>query len=305
MRLSGFLALAAVSFSLALAGCSSSHKSEHGALDPFAGIGSPYYKGKGNIPLGGGRRQVGKPYQVAGRWFRPREMSSYDKTGVASWYGPQFHARKTSNGEWFDMNRLTAAHATMPLPSYAKVTNLDNGREVIVRVNDRGPFVDTRVIDLSRRAAEVLDYKNKGKTNVRVQLIGPAPLNDNGTHLAAMNRELLRGTPLRRMIANAGGSDAPVVVAEVPVVATAPVPAPGEYYVQVGSFSDEGNAARMREDLASVGPIEVQPLDGADGTIYRVRVGPLPDEGQAQSALQQVVDAGHLDARLVLAGNTL
>ncbi len=185
-----------------LAGCSSVREKQ-AKLDPFAGTGSPYYKGKGPVPWGGGREHVGKPYQVAGRWFTPKDQPNYDKTGVASWYGEAFNRRKTSNGEWFDMTRLTAAHATLPLPSYVKVTNLDNGREVVVRVNDRGPFVNTRVIDLSKRAASVLDYQRKGKTTVRVQYIGPAPLNDNGTHLAAMNKELNRGTPLRRMIAAA------------------------------------------------------------------------------------------------------
>ncbi|NJM30513.1 MAG: septal ring lytic transglycosylase RlpA family protein [Rhizobiales bacterium] len=189
-----------------LAGCSSKKSSKQSKLDPFAGIGSPYYKGKGPIPVGGGRRHVGKPYQVAGRWFTPKEQPGYDKEGPASWYGEAFHRRMTSNGEYFDMNQLTAAHPTLPIPSYAKVTNLANGEQVIVRINDRGPFVGPRIIDLSKRTAEVLDFKRKGKTPVRVQYIGPAPLNDrDASHLIAMNRELERGTPLRRMIAAADG----------------------------------------------------------------------------------------------------
>jgi len=194
-------AVVLIAIGLAIAGCAS-HK--HSAKqDPFAGKGSPIYPGKGPVPWGGGKYFVGKPYQVAGRTFTPREQPGYDKKGLASWYGEDFNRRKTSNGEWFDMNRLTAAHATLPLPSYVKVTNLDNGREVVVRVNDRGPFVDTRVIDLSKRTAEVLEFKNKGKTQVRVQYIGPAPLKDNGgKHLVAMNTELERGTPMRKMIAH-------------------------------------------------------------------------------------------------------
>jgi rare lipoprotein A len=151
-------AIVLAAIGLAIAGCSS-HKKQ-AKQDPFAGVGSPIYPGSGPVPWGGGRYHVGKPYQVAGVWFKPKEQPNYDRKGTASWYGEDFNRRKTSNGEWFDMNRLTAAHATLPLPSYVKVTNLENGREVVVRVNDRGPFVDTRVIDLSKRTAEVLEFKN-------------------------------------------------------------------------------------------------------------------------------------------------
>ena len=147
-----------------LSACSSSKTA---SKDPFAGKGSPYYSKPGPLPKGGGRYHVGQPYQVAGHWFRPHEQPGYDKVGIASWYGPQFHRRMTSNGEWFDMNDLTAAHATLPLPSYAKVTNLENGREVIVRINDRGPFVGTRIIDMSRKSAEILAFKNRGMSKVQ------------------------------------------------------------------------------------------------------------------------------------------
>ena len=135
-----------IAMGLAIAGCAS-HK-QTAKRDPFAGQGSPIYPGKGPVPWGGGRYFVGKPYQVAGDWFTPKEQPDYDKKGVDSWYGEDFNRRKTSNGEWFDMTRLTAASATLPLPSYVRVTNLENGREVVVRVNDRGPFVDTRIMDL-------------------------------------------------------------------------------------------------------------------------------------------------------------
>jgi len=312
---------------LMLAGCSSSGKKQS-KLDPFAGTGSPYYKGKGPVPWGGGREHVGKPYQVAGRWFTPKEQPNYDKTGVASWYGEAFNRRKTSNGEWFDMTRLTAAHATLPLPSYVKVTNLDNGREVVVRVNDRGPFVNTRVIDLSKRAASVLDYQRKGKTTVRVQYIGPAPLNDNGTHLAAMNSELNRGTPLRRMIAAADrskgsfrGSD--VLVAEakpkpksvpfqpVQTVAYQPPAEPQQggaeqglvttYYIQLGSFTDPDNAGRARDQFASAWPVQFIELSGSNGPVYRVRIGPIAGQNDAMTALDNAQAAGFGDAKLVRA----
>ena len=169
------------------------------------GIASPMFKRAGLIPRGGGRYSIGKPYKISGRTFTPKKDPSYDRNGIASWYGADFHRRMTANGEWFDMEYFSAAHATMPLPSYARVTNLENGREMIVRVNDRGPFVGGRIIDLSKKCAEALEFKTKGIAKVRVQYVGPAPLDDHGSHLAAMNRELQRGTPLRQMIAQASG----------------------------------------------------------------------------------------------------
>jgi rare lipoprotein A len=308
---------------LIAAGCSSSKK-----RDPFAGIGSPYYSKPGPLPKGGGHYQLGDPYEVAGVWFTPKEQPRYDKVGVASWYGPQFHRRMTSNGEWFDMNELTAAHATLPLPSYAKVTNLENGRSVVVRINDRGPFVDTRIIDMSRRSAEALGFIGQGMTQVRVQYIGPAPLNDQGQHLAAMNRELRRGTPLNQMMAAADGrsngetriaaadqglepySSDDQSFASYPTVETTIASANADYetpdyFVQVGSFADPDNAERAREELADSGPVEIQELMGSQGPLYRVRIGPMKNEGQAQLALRQAVDLGHPDARLIMANAAL
>ncbi len=161
---------------------------------------SPKYAGGAILPKGGGRQQLGKPYKVADAWFVPKEEPGYDASGIASWYGPQFHRRMTANGEWFDMEYLSAAHPTLPLPSYVKITNLDNGSEVIVRVNDRGPFAVGRIIDVSKKCAETLGFKDRGTANVRVQYVGSAPLDDRGGHLRAVNRELRRGTPLARMI---------------------------------------------------------------------------------------------------------
>ncbi len=320
MRRAMILPLVLVIAGLAVSGCSSK-KAKHGALDPFAGTGSPYYTGKGDPPRGSGRYYVGKPYKVAGRWFKPKEQPNYDATGPASWYGEDFHRRMTSNGEWFNMNDLTAAHPTLPLPSYVKVTNLDNGREVIVRVNDRGPFVGPRIIDMSKRSAEVLGYKEKGKTKVRVQYIGPAPINDHGPHLAAMNRELQNGTPLRAMIAAADRNEATVVAAvaqpmppvaaqpEIVLAAALPLPqtaepqaaAPveGNYYVQVGSFSDAGNAEMVRAGFANVWPVQIIAANASGGEVYRVRIGPITGESDAMTALQDAVGHGHPDAHVI------
>ncbi|TPM51242.1 septal ring lytic transglycosylase RlpA family protein [Mesorhizobium sp. B2-2-4] len=128
---------------------------------------------------GGGRDQLGKPYQVRGKWYYPKEDKHYAKVGLASWYGDAFHGRLTANGEVYDMSHLTAAHPTMPLPSYARVTNLKTGSSVIVRVNDRGPYHQGRIIDVSERAAQMLDYANVGTAEVKVEYVGRAPLDGN------------------------------------------------------------------------------------------------------------------------------
>lgn len=122
------------------------------------------------------RAVVGKPYQIKGKWYYPQNDPTYKRVGEASWYGSDFHGRLTANGEIYDMNLLTAAHPTMPLPSYARVTNLKNGSSIIVRVNDRGPFIKDRIIDLSKQAAEILGYANAGVTNVKVEYISEAPI---------------------------------------------------------------------------------------------------------------------------------
>lgn len=129
------------------------------------------------VPRGGGTYKIGSPYQVKGQWFTPREEPGYDQQGIASWYGADFHGRKTANGEIYDMNALTAAHPTLPIPSYAYVTNLETGRTLLVRINDRGPYVADRVIDLSRQSATLLGYRDRGTARVRVRYAGPAPLN--------------------------------------------------------------------------------------------------------------------------------
>ncbi|MDJ0930735.1 septal ring lytic transglycosylase RlpA family protein [Breoghania sp.] len=161
---------------LAFAACSTTPSSKN-KFDPkkYGVKGSPRVVSEnGAVPKGGGRYVVGKPYKIAGKWYRPKLDPDYDKVGLASWYGPTFYGRMTANGEIFDKNALTAAHTTMPLPSYARVTNLSNGRSMIVRVNDRGPFHGNRVIDLSSRVADMLNFKSKGTAKVRVQYVGRA-----------------------------------------------------------------------------------------------------------------------------------
>jgi rare lipoprotein A len=128
------------------------------------------------VPKGGGVYRVGTPYMVAGRVYVPEENPHYRAEGIASWYGSDFRGRATANGEIFDADSISAAHPTLPLPSYARVTNLSNGRSLIVRVNDRGPYAANRIIDVSKRAAHLLGFTNRGTAWVRVEYVGRAPI---------------------------------------------------------------------------------------------------------------------------------
>jgi rare lipoprotein A len=173
---------------------------------------SPRLSTAKNPPRGGGRLLVGKPYTVRGVTYTPQQdPTGYVASGSASWYGADFHGRQTANGEIFSANAISGAHPTLPLPSYVRVTNLDNGRSMLVRVNDRGPYLHGRVMDLSYRAAEMLGYANKGVGNLQVQYVGPAPLNGDDTRmlLASVDKptQLERGNT--RLAFNAGPAATP------------------------------------------------------------------------------------------------
>jgi len=163
----------AMTLSLGLANCASSSR-----VDPKYGVSSsPRVIAYGEVvPKGGGTYRIGKPYIVAGRVYVPEEDVNYREEGLASWYGNDFHGRLTANGEVFDMDALTAAHPTLPMPCYARVTNLYNGKSLIVRVNDRGPYHGNRLIDVSNKAAELLEFRSNGVARVRVEYVGHAPL---------------------------------------------------------------------------------------------------------------------------------
>lgn len=197
----GMVALVA----LALGACGSLR--ENSAFDPKLGVSTStrvVEAGK-PVPKGGGVYKVGKPYRIAGKWFYPREDTSYDEVGVASWYGEAFHGRQTANGEVFDMNALSAAHPTLPLPTYARVTNLENGKSIVVRVNDRGPYAHDRLIDLSARTAKVLGFAHQGTAKVRVQYVGRADMDGNDSWLTTTYAEAGRKMPLPdTMIADSG-----------------------------------------------------------------------------------------------------
>jgi rare lipoprotein A len=178
---------------LTLAHCSGSKYSDRVVAD-----GEP-------VPKGGGSYRLGKPYNINGRTYVPSDNPSYRAEGVASWYGPDFHGRQTANGELYDMHALSAAHPTMPLPSYARVTNLDNGRSIIVRVNDRGPYVRNRIIDLSIGTAKALNFYGHGLAHVRVEFVGRAPIegSDDKLLLATLREGAPAPAPSKVMLASA------------------------------------------------------------------------------------------------------
>jgi rare lipoprotein A len=186
--------IAAVAGCLLVANCASSNKFAS-RLDPKYGVSSsPRVVGFGEpVPKGGGVYRVGKPYVVAGRLYVPEADTSYREEGLASWYGDDFHGRLTANGEVFDMDGLTAAHPTLPMPCYARITNLGNGKSLIVRVNDRGPYHGNRLIDVSHKAAELLDFKGNGVARVRVEYVGAAPLEGSDDRL--LEATLRNGSP--------------------------------------------------------------------------------------------------------------
>lgn len=281
--------------------------------------------------------KVGAPYQVGGVWYVPREQPHYNEVGVASWYGDQFHMKATANGEIFDKDIPSAAHTTLPLPSLVEVTNLDNGRKLIVRVNDRGPFVDGRIIDLSREAARELGYDRQGLARVRVRYVGPAPLYGEDT------RRFARYTPPKPaplvaasappppkptqgpasdlILTAAPAATAPSleiaqsVLAPLPQPVTAPAPpAPSvkaERYatealptasgfrVQAGAFSTAETAQRAVTRLAAAGPAIVEPVSRNGVTLYRVLLDGLADQDQAEELRQKVAAIGFADARVI------
>jgi rare lipoprotein A len=201
-----------------LVNCSASDKFA-GKVDPRYGVAaSPRVVQPGEpVPKGGGTYRVGRPYMVAGRLYVPEENRDYRAEGLASWYGEDFHGRLTANGEVFDMESMSAAHPTLPMPSYVRVTNLANRRSLIVRVNDRGPYHANREIDLSGRAAHLLGFRGNGVARVRVEFVGPAPLegSDDRKLMATLREGQPAPVPSAVMIASARpslprGADTPL-----------------------------------------------------------------------------------------------
>ena len=270
---------------------------------------------------GQGVYKVGTPYTIDGVWYYPAANYAYDETGIASWYGEEFHGRNTANGEIFDANSLSAAHPTLPMPSIVQVTNLENGRSLVLRVNDRGPFVAGRVIDVSRGAARVLGFEGQGITKARVKILVPESIqaallarrNGGDEEVAderpqAAPRVPVAARPLPADIQLATAQQrvppAPSLAPPAPTIAALPsagatIPArPRQIYIQAGAFAQADNAMKVRQRLDPLGPVTVAKANGAD--LYRVRLGPFANRGDADKLLQRVVGAGFGDARIVV-----
>ena len=273
---------------------------------------------------GEARYKVGDPYEVRGVWYYPERDLSYDETGIASWYGKEFAGKPTANGERFDPAVVSAAHKTLPMPSAVRVTNLENGRAMVVRVNDRGPFVAGRIIDLSREAARLLGFQKKGIARVRVQVLAEESLR--------LEREAKEG---RFPSIGAASSDAPrpkTTAAEVPSVslksrdksgsvierdgdAVSAIdlitssrstdvielePVATSIWVQAGAFANRSNAEAVAQRLQVIGSVEISSFDLNGSVVHRVRIGPLGEVGDADRTLARVLELGYQGSRIIL-----
>ncbi len=281
--------------------------------------------------------KIGSPYQVRGAWYYPKVDYSYAETGIASWYGPGFHGKSTANGEAYDQDALTAAHRTLPMPSMVRVTNLDNGRSVKVRINDRGPFKNGRIIDLSRHAADLLDMRRRGTAKVRVEIVkdesralaaaaltkdtaadapDAAPLvpvvvedraRDAGGTVPATRPATPAASQTALAVPRANGPSANSTEARpqlsVPepdgIVTTVPVQA-GQIFVQAGSFTQITNANKLRARLIKVGNARIIQAVVDQRIFFRVRFGPLDSVDEADLLLATLIDNGHNAARVVV-----
>jgi rare lipoprotein A len=269
-------------------------------------------------PGQGGKYKVGNPYQVGGIWYVPREDPTYDQTGVASWYGDAFHMKATANGETFDMNAISAAHPTLPMPSMVEVTNLENGKKLVVRLNDRGPFVGGRLIDLSHAAARELGYERQGTARVRVRYLGPAPLNGvaEGVRYAANTTSVPSATTLPASAStdsmgfhplppagSVGASSLP------PVSGGSSLPPPRPYAVattpSTPAYTAPRNATWAPTAMPDYKPpssttysptyaaaASVRPAAAPSSGVYRIQAAAFSDPGAAQRVADQLASTG-------------
>ena len=283
-------------------------------------------------PAEQGRYKIGNPYQIKGVWYYPTVDYGYNKTGIASWYGPGFHGKRTANGETYDQNALTAAHKTLPMPSIVQVTNLENGRSIKVTVNDRGPYAFGRIIDMSRRGAQLLGFHRKGTARVRVTIL------ENESRMLAQQLKsgavLAKiGMPIRRDIdvakpgvasesllpppgAKNAGKPAPRYIPRETVVAsrervtgtptapngmvtTSPVN-PTNMFVQAGAFTRYDFANRTAAHLAELGNVKITTVKIKGKEFFRVRAGPIGALENADVVLERIIHAGFSNARIVV-----
>ena len=213
-------------------------------------------------PFSGGQYKVGEPYQIENNIFYPKESFDYLESGVASWYGPNFHGKKTANGEIFNMNLLTAAHKTLQLPSLVKVTNTENNRSVVLRVNDRGPFVKNRIIDVSKKAASILGFQKNGTANVIVEYYGRAKIYDKNGKIIKQKNKVSKENNKRSI------------------------------FIRIGIFSEITNVEKIRSQLKNLGKIKIDKNHSG----YLVFLGPFANKSYTKRVLSNLREKGFKDA---------
>ena len=284
-RLSGVCRIAVLlGAGLLVANCTGENKLTS-KIDPKYGVAaSPRVVKPGDpVPKGGGTYRVGKPYTVAGRVYTPYENTSYRAEGLASWYGDDFHGRLTANGEVFDMHSIAAAHPTLPMPCYVRVTNTANGRSMVVRVNDRGPYHGNRVIDVSSRAADLLGFKRVGTARVRVEYVGRAPLEgSDDMQLASTLRENGKSVIPTTMLASAASTLPRLSAASGQFAAARNVPLPPSRPFELGEPSAEDVAEApvagpVVASAYSVNPVRV-PARPAQQPASALAPAPVPQQ---------------------------
>ncbi|MFC7290549.1 septal ring lytic transglycosylase RlpA family protein [Hirschia litorea] len=248
-------------------------------------------------PPGYAKQKIGAPYEISGRWYVPFAEPNYDEVGIGSWYGPQFHGKPSATGETFDQFALTAAHPTLPIPSLARVTNIENGRSVVVRINDRGPFVDDRIIDMSKQAASVLGYHEGGTAKVRVQYMGFAPEAENtipAIYVEEARRTLAKAAaveqnqqPKLTKVSFMEQRPQSQNIAALPPAPRRTFPTSttnASFALQVGAFGELANAHKMRAKLHGYGDVSLKEarINGRD--IFKVYV----DGGNSRSKAEQI-----------------
>ena len=282
-----------------------------------------------------GKYKIGKPYQIKGIWYYPKIDYSYNRTGIASWYGPGFHGKKTANGEIYDQNGLTAAHKTLPMPSLVQVTNLENGRSLRLKINDRGPFAYGRIIDLSRRGAQLLGFHRQGTARVQVQILDAesrlmASKAKGGATLASADSPIRSDTKLpkagvtsEKLLPPAGANSSPVQekqkrpknvvirrsTVRKPISKESVEPDgtittvainPNDMYVQIGAFTQFQNAHQAAARLSILNNVKISSAIVNGKEFFRVRAGPIQTLGDADYLLESILRAGFRAARLVV-----
>ncbi len=238
------------------------------------------------------RYKIGNPYKINGQWFYPEVDYDYDEIGIASWYGPNFHGKRTANGEIFDQNKISAAHKTLPMPTIVKVINLENGKELIMRINDRGPFVAGRIIDLSKEAAKQLGVLKKGISKVRVivQEIESRKIAMNLQNNTKQNKFSVKSAKAEHIekkeldITDEKFQDDKKVSSKM--------------IIQVGSFKNEDNANILVQKLENFNAF-LQKNFVKENFFYRVRIGPFNDFSNAKNTLNKLFSLGFYNSKII------